>query len=66
MVGRAGTESKLQDPIRDPACFDWNDVAKAAHYYLSVNAMTQKGGGQAMFLIYIEMIRKYGLVLAPS
>jgi hypothetical protein len=31
---------RLQDPIRDPARFDWKEVTKVAHYYLSVNAMT--------------------------
>jgi superfamily II DNA or RNA helicase len=32
---------RLQDPIRDPARLDWNEVTKVAHYYLSINAMTQ-------------------------
>ncbi len=31
----------LQEPIRDPARLDWNEVTKVAHYYLSVNAMTK-------------------------
>ena len=31
----------LQDPIPDPARFDWNEVTKVAHYYLSVNALTR-------------------------
>lgn len=31
---------KLQEPIRDPARLDWNEVRKVEHYYLSVDAMT--------------------------
>lgn len=31
----------LQEPIRDPARLDWNEVTKVAHYYLSVDAMTK-------------------------
>jgi len=33
--------SRLQEPIRDPARLDWNEVTKVAHYYLSVDAMTK-------------------------
>ena len=32
---------RLQEPIRDPARLDWNEVTKVAHYYLAVNALTQ-------------------------
>lgn len=32
---------KLQEPIKDPARFEWNVVTKVSHYYLSVDAMTQ-------------------------
>ena len=32
---------KLQEPIKDPARFEWNEVTKVSHYYLSVDAMTQ-------------------------
>ena len=31
---------KLQDPILDPAQYEWHEVTKVAHYYLAVNAMT--------------------------
>lgn len=31
----------LQEPVKDPARFEWHEVKKVAHYYLSVNAMTQ-------------------------
>jgi hypothetical protein len=32
---------RLQEPIRDPARLDWNEVTKVAHYYSAVNAMTK-------------------------
>ena len=32
---------RLEEPIRDPARLDWNEVTKVAHYYLSVNTMTK-------------------------
>lgn len=35
------TKPKLQEPIRDPARFAWNEVKKVQHYWLEVNAMTQ-------------------------
>ncbi len=31
---------RLEEPIRDPARLDWNEVTKVAHYYLTVNAVT--------------------------
>jgi hypothetical protein len=31
----------LQEPMRDPARFEWHEVKKVDHYYLSVDAMTQ-------------------------
>lgn len=40
VTGCAG-EPCLQDPVADPARFDWNEVRKVAHYYLSVDAMTK-------------------------
>jgi superfamily II DNA or RNA helicase len=41
VVTDCGSVARLQDPIRDPARLDWNEVTKVAHYYLSVNAMTK-------------------------
>ena len=38
VVTGCASAPKLQDPIPDPARFDWNEVTKVAHYYLSVNA----------------------------
>jgi hypothetical protein len=32
---------RLQDPIRDPARLDWNEVTKVARYYLAMNAMAK-------------------------
>ncbi|TVR84790.1 MAG: DUF3883 domain-containing protein [Rhodospirillales bacterium] len=41
VVTDCDTAPRLQEPIRDPARLDWNEVIKVAHYYLSVNAMTK-------------------------
>ena len=41
VVTNCATEPQLQDPIKDPARFEWNEVTKVAHYYLSVDAMTR-------------------------
>lgn len=41
VVTRCDTTPLLQEPIRDPARLDWTEVAKVAHYYLSVDAMTK-------------------------
>jgi Domain of unknown function (DUF3883) len=41
VVTNCDSAARLQDPIRDPARLDWNEVTKVAHYYLSVNAMTK-------------------------
>jgi hypothetical protein len=41
VVTDCDTTPQLQEPIRDRARFKWNEVTRVAHYYLSVNAMTQ-------------------------
>ncbi len=41
VVARCDAEARLQEPIRDPARLDWHQVTKVAHYYLSVDALTQ-------------------------
>ena len=41
IVTDCNTTPQLQEPIRDPARFAWNEVTKVAHYYLAVNAMTK-------------------------
>jgi hypothetical protein len=34
-------KSMLQEPVKDAARLEWQEVTKVVHYYLSVNAMTQ-------------------------
>jgi superfamily II DNA or RNA helicase len=41
VVTDCDTAARLQEPVRDPARLDWNEVTKVAHYYLAVNAMTK-------------------------
>ncbi len=41
VVTDCNAQSKLQDPIKDPARFPWHEVKKVEHYYLSVDALTQ-------------------------
>ena len=36
-----GAEPQLQEPIKDPARFDWREVTKVSHYWLEVDAMTK-------------------------
>ncbi|GIW94564.1 MAG: helicase [Pirellulaceae bacterium] len=39
VVTDCATEPKLQEPIKDPARFEWHEVTKVAHYCLSVDAL---------------------------
>ncbi|MDY6950306.1 MAG: helicase-related protein [Thermodesulfobacteriota bacterium] len=41
IVTNCSGEPQLQEPIRDPVRFEWHEVTRVAHYYLSVDAMTQ-------------------------
>jgi len=41
LVTNCNDAPQLQEPIRDPARLDWNEVKKVAHYYLSIDAMTR-------------------------
>ena len=41
VVTNCSSEPTLQEPIRDPARFEWREVTKVAHYWLEVNAMTR-------------------------
>ena len=41
VVTNCAAQPKLQEPTRDPARFPWHEVSKLAHYYLSVDALTQ-------------------------
>jgi hypothetical protein len=41
IVANCSTKPQLQEPIKDPAKFDWNEITKVSHYYLSLGAITQ-------------------------
>ena len=41
VVTNCATQPQLQEPIKDPARLEWHEVTKVAHYYLSVDALTQ-------------------------
>ncbi|QCQ22093.1 DUF3883 domain-containing protein [Desulfoglaeba alkanexedens ALDC] len=41
VVTNCATHPILQEPIKDPARFPWQEVTKVAHYWLEVNAMTR-------------------------
>jgi len=41
IVTNCSGEPRLQEPIKDPVQFNWHEVTKVAHYYMSVDAMTQ-------------------------
>jgi superfamily II DNA or RNA helicase len=41
VVTHCDTQPQLREPIKDPARFEWNEVKKVAHYYLSVDTLTQ-------------------------
>jgi superfamily II DNA or RNA helicase len=37
VVTNCNTEPKLQEPIKDPARFDWREVKKVQHYWLNIS-----------------------------
>jgi superfamily II DNA or RNA helicase len=41
VVTHCDTKPKLEEPIKDPARFDWHEVKKVEHYRLEVDALTQ-------------------------
>ena len=41
VVTNCSTKPTLQEPVKDPARFNWHEVTKVAHYYLAVDAMTR-------------------------
>jgi len=41
VVANCATKPSLEDPIKDPARFPWQEVTKVARYWLEVNAMTR-------------------------
>ena len=44
VVTNCAAEPQLQEPIPDPARFEWHEVSKVQHYWLQVDAMTQPLG----------------------
>ena len=40
VVTNCAVEPELQDPIADPARFQWREVRKVQHYWMDVKAMT--------------------------
>ena len=41
VVTHCATEPRLQEPIKDPARFEWHEVTQVAHYWLEVDALTK-------------------------
>ncbi len=41
VVTKCASAPELQEPVRNPARFPWNQVTKVQHYWLEVNALTQ-------------------------
>ncbi len=41
IVTNCASHPTLQEPVLDPARFDWNEVQKVQHYWLKVDAMTK-------------------------
>ena len=41
IVTNCAGEPVMQEPIQDPARFEWNEVSKVQHYWLQVDAMTK-------------------------
>jgi superfamily II DNA or RNA helicase len=41
VVTHCKSAPQLQEPIRDPARFEWHEVKRVDHYYLAVDAMTK-------------------------
>ncbi len=41
IVTQCNTTPRLREPIKDPTRFEWREVTKVAHYYLSINALTK-------------------------
>ena len=44
VVTNCADEPQLQDPIPDPARFEWHEVSKVQHYWLQVDAMPRPFG----------------------
>ena len=42
VVTNCGSEPQLQNPIKDPARFNWQEVTKIAHFYMSLDSLVNK------------------------
>jgi hypothetical protein len=51
-------EPKLQDPVRDPARLKWHEVKKVDHYYLTIDALTQRMEIKEESPFYLEQKNK--------
>ena len=45
VVTNCAGEPVLQEPILNPARFEWHEVSKVQHYWLQVDAMTKAMSG---------------------
>jgi hypothetical protein len=41
VVTNCASKPTLQEPVKDPARFEWHEVSKVQHYWLEVDAMTR-------------------------
>ena len=41
IVTNCAATPQIQEPIKDPARFEWREVSKVQHYWMEVNAMTK-------------------------
>ena len=41
IVTNCAADPVMQEPVHNPASFDWREVSKVQHYWLNVNAMTK-------------------------
>jgi hypothetical protein len=48
----------LQEPIKDPARFPWQEVTKVAHYWLEVNALSAVPGTAQAGMTKPMMVRE--------
>ena len=41
IVTHCNSTPRLEDPVKDPARYEWHEVSKVDHYYLSVDALSR-------------------------
>ena len=44
---KSNNQTVLQEPILNPARFEWHEVSKIQHYWLQVDAMTKPIGNRS-------------------